>query len=187
MLRAGIGPNKGFCVRLIPASFRFSFYLIFALTVAVEAADPSQHLKLNPGLWEIIVGDERMPVPAALLEKLTPEQRARLQERMKARAPQEPMSAEKNCLTTGQLRTGVPFLPNRSCTRISLNSADQSFSLGIRCDDHGVKLEGTLQIEVIDAKTVRGEWRLHAQPKDLRQDSARSFLAFWKTSHCGPS
>lgn len=190
MFRAKIRSKRPSCIGLISAALVFSFYPVLSLTVVVEAADRSQSLALKPGLWEVITidGDDGLPVPASILEKLTPQQRARLQERMKARSPDEGIAiVVKQCLTSQQLRTGVPFLPYRSCSRTMLRSAGGSFTLGTQCRDRTLKLEGTVRIEVIDATTVRGDWRLHAEPEDVTRDWLHRFLAVWKAPDCGPS
>lgn len=190
MMSTGIRRKKRFDVlALISVSIGFSLYLVFFPTIVVDASDPPLALELKLGLWEVttINGDETMPVPASVLEKLTPEQRARLQERLTARSQVQGVpSTKRQCVTLKELSAGVPFLPYRSCRRTSLHSAEQSFTLSIQCQDEAVQREGTLHIEVIDATTVRGAWRLRAKPNDHTRDSAHSFLAVWKSSQCDP-
>ena len=62
--------------------------LVFTLTLTTQRADNRPSLNLKIGLWEVtttVTTSEEMPIPAGLLEKLTPAQRARVEERMKAR------------------------------------------------------------------------------------------------------
>src|SRR5215471_1665648 len=95
--------------------------LIFALTAF--AADKMQRLNVKTGLWEVTTTmstQGETPVPAELLQRLTPEQRARMEARMKAQpAGRSRTTTEKNCLTEEDLAKGDSFSknPNQECTQ----------------------------------------------------------------------
>lgn len=63
--------------------------LVLICAIAGWAADRIQPLNVKLGLWEMTITTKnsgQMPVPPELLSKLTSEQRARLEERMKAQS-----------------------------------------------------------------------------------------------------
>lgn len=158
---------------------------MLTLFTVLWAVDEVQ-LHLKPGTWVLTatpLADSELPIPAELLEKLTPEQRARLEERVKARSADR-TTITRRCLTSEQLRTGVPFPPYPSCTRTSIHSAGASIVLGLECGDPGLRREGTLRIQVLQAVSVSGEWNLHRVGQDRTPDLNYTFTANWRSSHC---
>jgi hypothetical protein len=162
--------------------------LVLALSAVLWAADKVQ-LRLKTGVWDVttaVITDKGLPVPAAILEKLTPEQRARLEERMKARSAERTTgTVSQRCVTSEELRSGVPFLPYRSCTRKSIDSAAGMITLGIECTDQAVRREGTLRIQRLEAGFVKGEWTIHSNGEDHAKDLTYGFTASWRGSGCG--
>ena len=66
---------------------------VITLSLALSAADKTQPLNLELGLWQMTYTIDRgsaVSIPPELLAKLTPEQRARTEARLKARAAQGP-------------------------------------------------------------------------------------------------
>jgi hypothetical protein len=107
-----------------------------------------------------------MSIPAALLERLTPEQRARVEERMKAKSSDPPkMTRQEYCLTLTrkQLENGVTFGQDRkSCTRSIFASTSNKLEMRIECGSQNQKNEavGTLQLETTDPEKLQGSIRL---------------------------
>jgi Protein of unknown function (DUF3617) len=158
---------------------------MLTLSTVFWAVDKVQ-LQMKTGLWEVATTpttDSELPLPAELLEKLTPEQRARLEERVKARSADQ-TTVRKRCVTSEQSRTGVPFLPYRSCTRTSINSVGGRIVLGFECADQRLKRKGTLRIQVLKTMSVRGEWNLRLGGQDRAPDLSYTFTANWRSSHC---
>jgi len=92
-----------------------------------------------------------MSIPAALLERLIPEQPARVEERMKAKSSDPPkMTRQKYCLTRKQLEKGVTFGQDRKpCTRSIFASTSNKLEMRIECVSQNQKNEavGTLPVE----------------------------------------
>src|SRR5262245_49843809 len=94
-------------VKLLLPENVMRFHLVLTLLVlsssALFAADKLQPLNVKIGLWEVthtMSMSGMPPIPAELLAKMTPEQKAQLEERMKARSAEPPHSTtEKQCVT----------------------------------------------------------------------------------------
>lgn len=83
---------------------------ILALS-AILCAEDKARLSLKTGLWEItstVATNEELPVPAAILEKLTPERRARLEQRMKADGTTT--RVREQCVISSNSTPGSPYV-----------------------------------------------------------------------------
>jgi hypothetical protein len=163
--------------------------LVFTLSVATQGADNAQSLNVKTGLWEVtttVKTSEEMPIPAGLLEKLTPGQRARVEERMKARKS-EPgeTTIEKQCLTRKHLDDGIPFGRDRkSCARTVLTSTSSNVDMHVECLGKGIKSSGILQIEALSSENVKGSMRLSTTGGDNATNSTSTFTAKWIGPFC---
>jgi len=164
--------------------------LVVTASAALWAADKVQPLNVKLGLWEVtttVTTSGQMPVPAGLLEKLTPEQRARIEERIKAR-PSHPMkeTTNKYCLTRERLDKGVNFGEDRkSCTRTMVSSSSSKIDERLECVENGVKSEGKIEFEAIDAENVTGRIQFAATGGDRTINSTSTFNARWISPICG--
>jgi uncharacterized protein DUF3617 len=135
--------------------------LIFASYIVSRRTDKIQPLDVKLGLWEVTTAATtggQIPVPAEVLAKLTPGQRARIEERLKAQSSgTTKTTTRRQCLTKEQLDKGATFGEERkSCTRTVLTSTSSRLDLRVECADQGRTSEGTLQIEALDSENVRG-------------------------------
>jgi hypothetical protein len=166
--------------------------LVFSWFVAVWAADKVQPLNVKAGLWEVtttVTTSGELPIPAGLLEKLTPEQRARIKDRIEARKSEPGKTTiRKLCLTRKQLDNGIPFGPDRkSCTRTVLTSSASEVDLRVECLDQGIKRDGTFQIEALSSENAKGSVRFSAASGDNAMRSTSTFTANWIAPFCGPT
>jgi hypothetical protein len=163
---------------------RIPLVAMFTLSVATWAADKAQPLKLKAGLWEVttVTTSSDLPVPATILDKLTPEQRARMEERISARkADPGRTTIKKLCVTRKQLEDGIPFRPDRkSCRRMAVTSSGSTVEMRIECVSRpqAGRSEETLEIEAIDSQTIRGFIRLTAKGGQ-GAESNTTFTARW--------
>jgi len=166
--------------------------LILTSCVAVWAADKVQPLNVKAGLWEVtttVTTSGELPIPAALLEKLTPEQRARIKDRIDARKSEPARTTIKEqCLTRKQLDSGIPFSPDRkSCTRTVLTSTASKVDVRVECLDQGIKRDGTFQVEALSSGNVKGAVRFSATGGDGAINSTSTFTAKWIGPSCSPT
>ena len=152
-----------------------------------------QPLNVKVGLWVLTTTETasgELPIPARLLEKLTPEQRARIEDRIKAKSSEPPrMTTREHCLTKEELTKGVTFGEDRkSCTFMVLTSTRNKLEMRIECLNPGqdIKSQGTLQVEAIDSKGVKGSIRRTALG-DHTADTTSKFTAKWIGPSCGPA
>jgi len=165
---------------------------ILTLSTAALAVDKAQPLKLKTGLWEVtttVTTNPDPPIPAAILDKLTPEQRARVEERMKARKP-DPQKATitTQCLTRQELERGVPFrLAQKSCRWTAIDSTSNKVEMRGYCVDQGVKTEGTLRVEALSPEQVEGSMQLLKNGNNASPASTptSTFKAKWIGPLCG--
>ena len=100
------------------------------LALVLSAADKTQPLNLRLGLWQMTYTTDRIAtvsIPPELLAKLTPEQRARTEARLKARAAQAPRTQTKRfCLTEEKLNKAIfDENDNQSCQRTIVASSSK--------------------------------------------------------------
>jgi len=172
---------------------RFRLALLLGLPLALHAADKGEPLNLKAGLWQVTTttapSDDVM-VPAALLEKLTPEQRARVEERMNAKPADAPrMIRRKYCLTKEQLDKGATFGQDRkSCTRSILASTSDMLEMRIECagQRQGISSAETLLVEATDPENVKG-YVHRTMDGDGPESSISTFTARWIGPICSPT
>ena len=157
---------------------------------ALWAADKYQPLDVKTGLWEVTTVTNlsgQMPIPPELLEKLTPEQRARFQERMNAKSmqPAKPI-VSRNCLTQEQLDKGDSFTEDRkSCTHTVISSTRSKVEVRLQCTENDMKFDAKLQFEAVDSENVKGQTLSTATGGDHTMNSNSSFIAKWISPNCG--
>ena len=97
--------------------------LAFLCPLTSWTADPVQPLDVKLGLWETTTVNEMSgmpPMPAEVLAKLTPEQRAKMEAAFKARAAQGPRTTtQRTCLTKEELSKPLALGDDndKSCAR----------------------------------------------------------------------
>jgi len=164
---------------------------ILLVALAAFAGDKLQRLNVKTGLWEnttTINTQGQMPIPSEMLDKLTPEQRARMEARMKAQ-PNERSHAitEKHCVTEKDLNDGKVFSskPNQECTQQLVSSTATSAEIHMACEGEGIKGSGTVKIQVIDPEHVKGSTQIHAAGNGQTIDTQSTFTSKWLGADCG--
>jgi Protein of unknown function (DUF3617) len=133
----------------------------FLFCGAVWAADTVQPLDVKLGLWESTTTMEHSgapPIPDEVLARLTPEQRAKIEERAKASAQQGPKTTtRKNCVKKEDLEKAMAFGNNdKSCHRTILTSSSSKLEFHIECGAATMKSNGDVHIEAISSEHVKG-------------------------------
>jgi hypothetical protein len=141
----------------ITARYALGFAL---LAGAAWAADAPPTLDVRPGMWEATTTTETTgvpPIPPEILAKMTPEQKAMLEARMKAGTSQGPKTTvNKHCITKEELNKGLTFGDDHgSCKRTVVNGSSSKQEIRIECGNAGIKGSGTIRIEAIDPEHVK--------------------------------
>ena len=130
------------------------------LAGAACAADSVPALDVRPGMWEGTMTTQTSgapPIPPELLAKMTPDQKAMLEARMKTGMSQGPKTVvTKHCLTKEDLNKALNFGDEKgSCQRTVVNASSSKQEIRIECSNAGIKARGTIRIEVVDPEHVK--------------------------------
>jgi len=128
-----------------------------------QLAAKLQPLNVKPGLWEstrTIKRAGQMAIPAEMLNRLTPEQRARMEERMSANsAAHANTTTEKHCLTREDLdKDRLKLAEAKECTTTVLNTTTTTVKAKLVCDQEGMHATGTLELVAADPEHVNGSY-----------------------------
>jgi hypothetical protein len=164
---------------------------ILLLTLTAFAADKVQRLNVKTGLWEVtttIHNQGHMPVPAAMLERMTPEQRVRMEERLKAQpADRSRTITHKNCVTEQDMQKGDMFStnPNKECTEHVVSSTSTSAEIQMSCKGEGIQGNGTIKIKVLNPESVTGSSHITATGNGQTLNTDSTFTSKWLSASCG--
>jgi hypothetical protein len=147
-----------------------------------------QPLNIKPGLWErtfthTVAGE--MPIPAEMLNRLTPEQRARMEERMKANsAAHSQTTTEKYCVTKEDVEK--PFNPGaKECTWTILESTSTKARGTMSCEAYGAKLRGNGEFDAPDPEHVKGTIHTTSTGGGHSMTVDGTFSSKWLSPSCG--
>ncbi len=165
--------------------------IIFAITLmapALWAADKLEPLNVKTGLWETtttISTSGEMPIPAEYLSRMTPAQRARMEERLKANsAPKTRTSTHKSCETKEKLEK-APFSNQKECTESVVTSTSSKAELKVSCDFGDVKGSGTVTVEALSPEAARGSAQITATGGGHTINTNSTFTSKWLGASCG--
>lgn len=98
------------------------------------------------------------PIAAELLEKLTPEQRARMEERMKANSGEKTRTLTyKRCMTKEDIDKGVGFGQDQGkCTPTVVSSTGSAVDVQIACTQVGMTSSGAIHFEALSPESMKG-------------------------------
>lgn len=122
-------------------------------------ASAQERLNIKPGLWEIKsemrVGGV-LPLPKALRDQLTPEQRAKMAADAKARAAEGPISdTARDCITEKDLEQPFRSSNMQQCRQSTVKTTRNSQEVRIVCDGEH-KGAGSFKVTTPNAETMNG-------------------------------
>lgn len=164
---------------------------VLLLALTAFAADKMQRLNVKTGLWEVtktIRNEGHMPIPAGMLERLTPEQRARMEARLKAQPAERSRTiTQKNCVTEQDMHKGDMFStnPNKECTEHIVNSSSTAAEIQVMCKGEGIQGNGTVKIRVLNPGNVEGASHIKATGNGQTLNTDSTFTAKWVSASCG--
>jgi Protein of unknown function (DUF3617) len=169
---------------------RLVFLLVPALFGAATLAAQSIPLNVKTGEWESTMTNEtsgQLPVPQEMIDKMTPEQRARMEAMMKARGMQGPRTTvTKHCVKKEDL--DKPFgNDNKSCKPTIVTSSATKQEIHMECEMGGGKQVGTLKFEAVDSSTVKGSMQMTASNGGRTMNMNSTFSAKWLGPACSES
>jgi hypothetical protein len=125
-------------------------------------------------------------MPADLLERLTPEQRARFEATMNKMASQVPKSrTTRTCLTKEKLERNPFGEEGKSCTETVINSTGSSMEVREVCAGENMKSDVTVHIEAADSEHVKGTVKSNVSGGDNAVNVMGTFASKWLGAACG--
>jgi hypothetical protein len=132
---------------------------MLALTYLPFAAQSAERLNIKTGLWEVESVTQfsgSPPLPKELMDKLTPEQRAKMAADLKAEAAKGPeRDTSKECLTEKDLEQPFSSANAKDCRQTIVRTTATSQEARIQCDGQ-VKGSGVLKVTTPSPETMNG-------------------------------
>jgi hypothetical protein len=132
-----------------------------ALACAAAWGADIHPLDVKQGQWETTSSMQMSGMPAAtippdILAKMPPEQRAKVEAMMAARAGKP--TARTSCMTKEKMHeawnTGQEAL--KTCTTTVLTSTGSKQEMRVECNRNGMKTSGTIKVEALDSEHIKG-------------------------------
>ena len=145
----------------VTKTFSIGFALLFCTTL--PAADFSP-LDVKTGQWESTVTGQTTgmpPIPDDVLNRMTPEQRAKIQAAMQARGGSK-ATVNKSCLTKDKLDKAFNLgdETTKSCSRSLITSSGRKQEINMDCVREGMKSTGTVKVEAVDSENIKGSMQM---------------------------
>jgi len=147
----------------------------------------AETLNVKPGQWEVTSTSQMTglpPIPPQVLEKMTPEQRQMMEQRMKGN--QTPRTTtSKSCITKEDIAKGFDTGENNeACTRTVVSSTSSKQEIKIECSRDNNKSSGTVRIEASSSESVKGSIQMSMTSGGRSMTSNSTFTAKWLGSTC---
>jgi hypothetical protein len=142
-------------------------------------------LDVKPGQWETTTtgGMSGISIPPDILNKMTPEQRAKMESAMSAHGA-KPM-VNTSCMTKEKLQqawnTGQQSMKTCSMTLTTSSSSKQEIHMD--CNQNGTKMTGSVKVEAVDSEHIHGSIQMTAAG-DHPMAMNYSFTSKWLGAAC---
>jgi Protein of unknown function (DUF3617) len=145
----------------VTKTFSIGFALLFCSTL--PAADFSP-LDVKTGQWETTMTGQTSgmpPIPDDVLNRMTPEQRAKVEAVMQARGGSK-ATVTKNCVTKDKLDKAFSLGDEntKSCSRSLVASSGNKQEIRIDCNRDGTKSTGTVKVEAADSENIKASMQM---------------------------
>jgi Protein of unknown function (DUF3617) len=167
--------------------------VVIALTIlfslGVRGEEKFHPLNVKPGLWETTMTKTttgQLPLPPDALARLTPEQRAKVEERMRANsAPHTTTETRKSCETKQKLAEAPFSDEEKGCTRTIVTSSSSKVEAKFACDRVGMKTTGTMTVQALSSENVKGSAHISMNTNGHSTDLNATFTSKWLGASCG--
>jgi len=144
-------------------------------------------LDVKTGLWETTATTNiggQLAIPPDQLAKLTPEQRAKIEQAIKSSSG-KPVT-HKNCLTKENLEKGYGFDNHKECTHNLLTSNKHNLDVQMVCNENnGEKVTVRVKAEALSSTNVKGTTHMIMENGGRTMTSDGTFTSKWLSSDCG--
>jgi len=143
-------------------------------------------LNVKTGEWESTITVQtagQLPIPQEALDKMTPQQRAKIDAAIKAQGGQPRTTVSKSCVRKEDLDKPFSNIAQReSCKSTVLTSTATRQELRL-----GGKQSGTLKLEAVDSGDVKGTMQMVASNGGRTLNANTNFSAKWLGPRCTES
>jgi hypothetical protein len=125
-----------------------------------------------------------LPVSPEMLNRMTPQQRARFEEAMKTESANAHTTTHKNCMKKQDLEN-PDFTDKKQCTWTTLESSSTRVKGSASCDykDQGMKVSGSGEFVAVDQEHVKGNMHMKANGGGREMNTNTAFTSkfrLWK-------
>ena len=143
-------------------------------------------LDVRLGLWETTSQTNvsgQLPISPDQMANLTPEQRSRIEQAMKASSG-KPITS-KSCLTKDKLDKGFTFNERKECTHKLLTSSSHNLEVQMACTENQGKMNVLVKAEALSSTNVKGTTHMTMEGGGRTMTSDGTFTSKWISSDCG--
>jgi hypothetical protein len=147
-----------------------------------------QPLRVKIGLWETTITNKiagELPIPAETMNRLSPEQRARMMERLKGGSTKTTTTTNRSCVHQEDL-ADPNFVDREQCNWTTLESDGMHAKGSAVCQfGEGMQLSGNGEIIVVDQEHTKGTIHLTSTGSEHTMTTDSSFTSRWLGTDCG--
>jgi len=151
---------------------------------ALWAVEP---LNVKLGQWETTTTTQTAglpPIPQEIMDKMTPEQRAMMEQRMKGNGTARTIT-NKSCMTKDDLDKAMKLgADEQGCSRTVITSTSTRQEIKVECNREGAKAAGTVKIEATSSDTVKGSMQMAVTTNGHTMNVNNSFTSKWLGPVC---
>jgi len=148
-----------------------------------------QPLNVRPGLWETTTTFKTSgapPIPPEALARLTPEQRARVEERMRANsAGSTSTDTTKHCVIKEDLEKSDFGQGKGECTYTIQTSTSTEAKGKYSCNMEGMKVNGAVDITAPDSEHIKGSSQGSLSGNGRTMNVETTFTSKFLGASCG--
>ena len=157
---------------------------LLAMSIAAQA----EPLNVKPGVWETTtVIEKRGAKRPTNLDKLTPEQREKVEKKLAERVKKETHTV-KSCLKASQIKNGEAFVggPHRAtCTKKFKTQTSNDVVASISCSGIN-KMTGNIEMHAADPEHMSGKVDMtYGASGSLQLFTHSEITATWLKADCG--
>lgn len=166
---------------------RISLLLISAGCTFAWAADTFHPLNIKPGQWEYTTSSSLSggpPVPPETFARMTNEQRAMLEEKMKTLEGRG--ATTRSCVTKEKLDKPLQWgREDKACTYNLVTSNGSAQEIHVECTHENRKSSGTVRIQALNSETIKGSVEMTITTGGKSMNTNTSFTGKWIAPTCG--
>jgi len=164
----------------------------FLVSIVFAATEP---LNVKTGLWQVSEVSTTSGLPSlpagmqAQLDKMRPEQRAKMEAAMRGRSGGAPRTINyQTCVTKDDLAKAAFTGPDEKCSWTVVNSSRSDMEArGSACEagkNEGMKTDVTMKIHVVDSENVKGAVQGSATGNGTTVNIDNSYTGKWVSATC---